>query len=121
MINNNNFITLELFAKRFNLERKNIAWGIGRIIRNDILVFPVVLIKNNQTAYIDISKDAICHNGNDGATPMFFEEALLSEVGDEYVFTSSNCQTTLKKEQVEKFYADKVFSSATEKYVLGME
>ena len=113
-----NFMSLKFFARHFNFPIKALQWGIVKwTIKEASEAVCAVLVKGG-LLYIDILENkirqSICIN-----TTLELIPCELLELDNMYIFHSEGCSLSLEKEIVTEFYADKFFSKATEKYMLG--
>ena len=117
------FLSLDLFAKRFGLEDKKLSYGIITIAGEDK---PVVHIEGEEL-FISLPSDSILPTETLGIQ---IEKCELVEVYDDEKFDEkilvgysfeapSGKEILVSLEEVEKFYANKYFSFATLKYIRG--
>jgi hypothetical protein len=114
-MNNMKILSLQFFAVRFGLKEEELSYGIG-IINGEERI-PAILIKGKR-AFIDVRSDIISPT-DIPCVNIRFEPCSLTEGPGGYVFETEGHRVVLSRDSIEKYYATKYFSAATEKYVIG--
>lgn len=100
---------LEFFAKRFNVEKKLLHWGLIVCENEDAEVetFAVILINGKENIFIDIMHDRFAPKMNQCACKCTAYIATFNRVKGGYKFVAGDESKFLSNEDIEKTYCSK--------------
>ena len=105
-------MSLEFFAVRFGLSAEELSYGMMHIGE----LHSAVIIAKEKNIIIDVCQDIMMPTELPGVD-LNIEEVTFEETTDSYVFKAEKLKVSILKEEMERFYANRYYSEATETYI----
>jgi hypothetical protein len=115
-----NIMSLEFFAQHFNFLVEDLQWGIAEVIKDgEIMYVNCAVLVKEKSLYIAISEGKIRPCVNCCIVSFNLIPCEVHEEDNKFIFASKGYRISIRRESIHEFYADRVYSSDTNTYLLG--